>query len=126
MPVDAGNDGSGFAGDVEQDGRSGASVHGPIIHAGHHDQCGLGRHLKGQRNEQSDRADRAETRQDPDDRTEDRSDGYGNQVHGLQGRNQAVQKQRKAAHRTFSSIIESPPHPPLSPESGGEDKGEGV
>ena len=66
VAVERGDDGGGFAGDVDQDGRGRAAVLRAVVDAGQHDQCADGIDAEGDRQQHGDGGDGPDARQHAD------------------------------------------------------------
>ena len=102
VAVDRGDDGSGLAGDVEQDRGGRAAIHRAVEDAGHHDQARGWIERERQRQDQRHAGDGPKARQHADRRACKRADKGREQVGGRGGDLQSVQQALEGIHSCTS------------------------
>ena len=106
VAVDRGDDGSGLAGDVEQDRGGRAAIHRAVEDAGHHDQARGRVERESQRQDQRDAGDRAEARQHADRGACECANEGRQQIRRCSGDAQSIQQALEGVH--FMSVLEQP------------------
>ena len=85
VAVEGGDHGSGFSGNVHQDGGCRSPVHRPVIDPGEHDDGGDGRGVKRRREEKGDRRHRSESGKHPDEGADQHPDKAEEEIDRLDG-----------------------------------------
>ena len=103
VAVEQRDDRAGLAGDVDEDRRGRAAVHGAVVDAREHDQRGGGMHREGGRQEEGHGADGPDAGQHADDRADQDADEAREQIAGQQrdrkSVGEAVERSHPSAHQ---------------------------